>query len=986
VGNVGAAFFAVLLMAAVDIIVDGKSTLICADSDSVYISESAIVGNVGISAKGTSARLGRLQDGRVAMLENSAVYGLRAHAGSITLAPLCVSSGVMGVGIALYGAYSSNASVSVTGNSVVSSVDGYFLCLQTLIVDGVGVSGRLTDNATDVIAADGVSVVVRDITLQRSSINAAIAAVGVGIGGFGKDINTTVEGLRVVVLPADAYAAVVLAVLKIPPGALIGGQVLGSVLGMWRVTVVDAETSCGTGSYCIMQKASSLGGDLNGIVVDGGRALVLRESVLRACTANSLAVFWSSSPVWAVLSESAEIVGTTVHAFGMPRAASDLPDSWQSVVSPDAAAAITTLVDSPVAGCYTDTPTHTRSDTPPASRTKTAQVSATESSALSAWKTASRATIPTEPSPPHRNVSGSSMPSRSHTSDMRTGTATVIVPTPAPLPRLPPAVAEAGVIGAVGGGAVAVVGSVVGGIAGSGIARTLGVARAISRIASGRGDCHGQDPSDRPSILDSPLGIRLGDPPDYVVGIAVGAPIMCVVFAVACAVVTWLGTSAIMLCAGAAHDMVDPDCAASDTAGSAGEAALLARRRSMEAFIAGFLLGANILVTPAISAAVILWYRPDTSMAPAAAACAALVAVLVILVSLAAVLSYRVDRFRYFPAPSRVTRWRRGKAITWRRVRRWLFAADGEWATAVDAKAAVEIASLTSGSFASMGSFASQRPTDGMASAASIKELVECGLLPVVDEFRGSRAWFCLVNALVQVGLGVAGAAAEFTARDSGLVSCAATAWATCAVSAVYVLILLAARPHRYRAQWLATAVPNVTSLALSVCTAGVVQYAVIQGGLPDHDALVGLAVGAQGLAFVQAIYDLTVQAQDLVAAWRGRVLWRYLRQKTHTTAAHDCAVREIARRSSPPSAFATPPSYFHPHPPQHEMVAIPFALPTALRSSPSLVSAPATLYAIFPPLRDSQRIPSRLQIVAPADDRGGSVADAAERLRNLLL
>jgi hypothetical protein len=443
---------------------------------------------------------------------------------------------------------------------------------------------------------------------------------------------------------------------------------------------------------------------------------------------------------------------------------------------------------------------------------------------------------------------------------------------------------EASTIGAVGSGAATVLGAT-GGAAAGAIAKTLGVAAAINRIASGGGNCAGQDPSQEPSLTDSPLRLTLGTPVDYVAGTAVGAPIMCVVVAVGCGGVTWLATQMIRFAA-ARGDADGAEGRDSD----GGDAPL---RRAAEATVAGFLLGANILGTPAVTAAIIRWHQGDAGPTRnAAAACAAVLAVSLIGCAVAAVAFHRSGQVIYLAKRARNAASQPSRIVPpWpKRFKRWLFRADGEWATRVELRSDDAVA---------------ERAT----AQSSTSELVELGLLPVMDELRGPRAWFCVVDAAVQVGLGVAGAAAEFTAADSGLVSCAATAWATCAVSGIYVAVVLAARPHRYRAQWLAVAVPNVIAFGLALATAGVVQYAVMLRTLPDRDVLIGLGVGAQGLSFIQALYDLTVQAQDLVAAWRARTLWRYLRRKTHSTAAHARGLQKATRDARHPVARSSGPA-----------------------------------------------------------------------------
>jgi hypothetical protein len=204
-------------------------------------------------------------------------------------------------------------------------------------------------------------------------------------------------------------------------------------------------------------------------------------------------------------------------------------------------------------------------------------------------------------------------------------------------------------------------------------------------------------------------------------------------------------------------------------------------------------------------------------------------------------------------------------------------------------------------------------------------------------------------------------------------------------VSGAYVFALLAARPHRYRAQWLAMAVPNAIAFGLALASAGAVQYAIIQRLPPAYDLLSGLAIGAQGLAFVQAIYDMTVQAQDLVAAWRGRTLWRYVRRKTRSIAAQDCAAREDN---------ATPVFRAAASVELHEQIP----MSTPFREMPASGTVPTTTFfqterSVFyvdsptsNPDFDDLPVRQRPHRRRTGFESGDSDDDRAERLRNLLL
>jgi hypothetical protein len=171
---------------------------------------------------------------------------------------------------------------------------------------------------------------------------------------------------------------------------------------------------------------------------------------------------------------------------------------------------------------------------------------------------------------------------------------------PLPTPRRPPpsTLVQAGAIGMVGGG-----GAVLAGAAAStvgAVARTLGVATALSRIASGGGNCHAQDRAQPPARMDSPLQLTLGAPPDYVAGTAVGAPIMCVLLAVACGAASYVGTVVVrMLAAQGSRTARRSD---GDEATSSVATPFV---RAAEAACAGFLLGAAILTTPAVTAVVV---------------------------------------------------------------------------------------------------------------------------------------------------------------------------------------------------------------------------------------------------------------------------------------------------------------------------------------------------------------------------------------------
>jgi hypothetical protein len=481
--------------------------------------------------------------------------------------------------------------------------------------------------------------------------------------------------------------------------------------------------------------------------------------------------------------------------------------------------------------------------------------------------TAAGVTTPAPISPPPANaIRSTSVVTRSESSSLL----------PLPPPRRPPSssLAQAGAVGAVGGG-----GAVLAGAAAStvgAVARTLGVATALSRIAAGWDDCHGQDPEQPPSAVDSPLQLTLGAPPDYVAGTAVGAPIMCVVLAVASGAVSYVGTVVVRaVAAKTERTPSDPTDGENITASTTTPFV-----RAVEAACAGFLLGAAILTTPAVTAVVIRWHQDadggDVAVAAAAAvaavACVALLVALLFACTTAATVCAMSGRFTYV-SPSHEGKENESS------LKRWLHRPDGEWA----AFPVVEASRKGDNIDAKLKGAALDTPSCSSA---------ECGLLPVIDEFRGTRAWFCVADAAVQVALGVAGAAAEFTAPDSGLASCAATAWATCAVLAAYVALLLAARPHRCRSRWLKAAVPNVVLLGLALATAGVVQDAILHQRLPDRDALVGLAVAAQVLGFVQAAYEAAMQVRELIAAWRVGNLLRYLDRHTHSAAAHAAARR----------------------------------------------------------------------------------------------
>jgi hypothetical protein len=149
-------------------------------------------------------------------------------------------------------------------------------------------------------------------------------------------------------------------------------------------------------------------------------------------------------------------------------------------------------------------------------------------------------------------------------------------------------------------------------------------------------------------------------------------------------------------------------------------------------------------------------------------------------------------------------------------------------------------------------------------------------LLAALDQYRGPRAWFCVADAAVQVLLGVAGAAAEFTAYD-GIASCAVTAWATVAVAGAYFAALVAARPHRTPTDFHAVVFFNILVLAVAAAMALVVQRATNKGVKPNSTTLLLLAAVGQCIAFVQAVYDLTPQIVDLIVAWRAGALSRLL-------------------------------------------------------------------------------------------------------------
>jgi hypothetical protein len=269
-------------------------------------------------------------------------------------------------------------------------------------------------------------------------------------------------------------------------------------------------------------------------------------------------------------------------------------------------------------------------------------------------------------------------------------------------------------------------------------------------------------------------------------------------------------------------------------------------------------------------------------------------------------------------------------------------------------------------------------------------------LLSVVDGYRGPRAWFCVVDAAFQVLLGVAGAAAEFTA-DDGMVSCAATAWATVAASAMYVALLVVARPHRTRAQWYTVVLANALVLAIAFAMAVVVQHAWADRVIPDYATLLGLAAAAQCLAFVQAMQELTLQIVDLIAAWRGGRLWQLLlRSKLRRREALRAFSRHVA--ASTDVQQLSLPSFNGGLSPYHEMPrnSIIFPAPIPPEMHPARLDHPVTS-----PRSDGRRIAA--DVPAPAssslyaafvdDDSADttisetdSILDQRERIMRLLI
>jgi hypothetical protein len=519
----------------------------------------------------------------------------------------------------------------------------------------------------------------------------------------------------------------------------------------------------------------------------------------------------------------------------------------------------------------TATPTHT-------ARTVSHRMSTGSRSArtMTASETDDESKSASPPRTPTASVSQSDVPTRSASVSM---TSTATIPFVFPIPELvqAPTVKTGGAVAASGATSAVLAGALSsGGAAAGGIARTLGVVAALGRIASSSsGSCKGADADATLMATDSPLQLTLGHPPDYVTGAAVGAPAMVLAVGAFCAVVSLLGRW-ILRCAVAAPRDADVEAADEEMATklhiqvpSAGESLqpppqLAVTEASLtnvaQVTFAGVFLALSMLTTPAVTYALMRAVAEsdtaDPAMArwrvPLAGACALLMCAALLGFSVAAAVAARPGgalRFVAFkpprPAPSeaplrvRLRHW-------WRRAWR----PEGEWVES----------SMAEGSHA------------GPSSDVSWGSV----LLSVVDGYRGPRAWFCVVDAAFQVLLGVAGAAAEFTA-DDGMVSCVATAWATVAASAVYVALLVAARPHRTRAQWYTVVLANALVLAIAFAMALVVQRAWADGVMPDYTTLLGLAAAAQCLAFMQAIQELALQIVDLIAAWRGGTVWQYL-------------------------------------------------------------------------------------------------------------
>jgi hypothetical protein len=493
--------------------------------------------------------------------------------------------------------------------------------------------------------------------------------------------------------------------------------------------------------------------------------------------------------------------------------------------------------------------------------------------------------------------------------------ATATIPFVFPIPELvqAPTVKTGGAVAASGATSAVLAGALSsGGAAAGGIARTLGVVAALGRIASSsRGSCKGADADATLMATDSPLQLTLGDPPDYVTGAAVGAPAMVLAVGAFCAVVSLLGRW-VLRCAVTAPHSVDDEVAEDDeemitrlhvSVPSASERLKAPVATSVQVAVteasltnvaqvtfAGVFLTLSMLTTPAVTYALMRAVAEsdtaDPDMArwrvPLAGACALLMCAALLGFSVAAAVAARPGgalRFVAFKPPRpgppneslrvRLNRW-------WRRAWR----PEGEW---------VE------------GTVAEGGGTSSDVSWGSV-------LLSVVDGYRGPRAWFCVVDAAFQVLLGVAAAAAEFTA-DDGMVSCAATAWATVAASSIYVALLVAARPHRTRAQWYTVVLANALVLAIAFAMAFVVQRAWADRVMPDYTTLLGLAAAAQCLAFVQAIQELALQIVDLIAAWRGGSLWQLLlRSQLRRQKAIARMVREpLAARSAPVRVTAAP-------------------------------------------------------------------------------
>jgi hypothetical protein len=409
---------------------------------------------------------------------------------------------------------------------------------------------------------------------------------------------------------------------------------------------------------------------------------------------------------------------------------------------------------------------------------------------------------------------------------------------------------------------------------------------------------------------DSPLQLTLGDPPDYVTGAAVGAPLMVIIVTLGCAAVAVAGRAALSFAARRSATFaassqrpeelerkLNADGTASTTLveGAQGTSRSLkfelsegeilqelsggvTSRQVGQATAAGAQLILCMLTTPAVTYALMRVSAQSDSAdptkarwrVPLAAVCAVLMIIGLFGTCVVALVAVRRRDLYFEPRRVRFSRRDDSSASLRVSVRNWWRRAwkpEGEW-----------------------------RERDGATLAAA-------SFMAVVDGYRGPRAWFCVVDAAFQVLLGVAGAAAEFTV-DRGLGSCAATAWATVAVAAAYVAALVVARPHRTRAQWYTVVLANALVLVIAFAMAVVVQRAWTDGVMPDYTTLLSFAAAAQCLAFVQAIHELTLQILDLIAAWRGGTLWRLLLR-----ARIERARQELRASSAPPrtSADAVP-------------------------------------------------------------------------------